>query len=126
MILFGASSAGTKTYLLCRSDRHAFSSTFYNTLPGGGLRFCFRLEIRCSIWTFTISFQDDRTESSTTSCLAQSCFAMHTGQQLHRKLINFYPTQLCMALCISGLFQSDLSIWDDRKVTSDYMAIWLI
>ena len=35
MMLFGALSAGTKTYLLCRSDRHAFTFTFYNTLPVG-------------------------------------------------------------------------------------------
>ena len=27
---------------------------------------------------------------------------MHTGQQLHTKVINFYPSELCMALCISG------------------------
>ena len=37
MILFGALSAGTKTYLLCRPDRHAFTSTFCNTLPVGCL-----------------------------------------------------------------------------------------
>ena len=35
MILFGALSAGTKTYLLCRSDRQAFTSAFCNTLPVG-------------------------------------------------------------------------------------------
>ena len=28
---------------------------------------------------------------------------MHTGQQLHTKVINFYPSLLCMALCILGL-----------------------
>ena len=70
MILFGALSAGTKTCLLFRSDRHAFTSTFCNTLPVGCLKFCFSLEIRSSIWPFTISFQDDRTESSTISRLA--------------------------------------------------------
>ena len=70
MILFGALSAGTKTYLLCRSNRHTFTSTFCNTSPVGCLKFCFSLEIRSSIWPFTISFQDDRTESSTISCLA--------------------------------------------------------
>ena len=70
MILFGALSAGTKTYLLCRSDRHAFTSTFCNALPVGCLKFCFSLEIRSSIWPFTISFQDDRTESSAISRLA--------------------------------------------------------
>ena len=49
MILFGALSAGTKTYLLCRSDGHAFMSTFCNTLPVCCLKFCFSLEIRY-IW----------------------------------------------------------------------------
>ena len=63
-------AAGTKTYLLCRSDRHAFTSAFCNTLPVGCLKFCFGLEIRSSIWPFTISVQDDRTESSTISHLA--------------------------------------------------------
>ena len=38
MILFGALSAGTKTYLLCRSDRQAFTSAFCNTLPVGCLK----------------------------------------------------------------------------------------
>ena len=70
MILFGALSAGTKIYLLCRSDRHAFMSTFCNTLPVGCLKFYFSLEIRSSISPFTISFQDNRTESSTISRLA--------------------------------------------------------
>ena len=69
MILFGALSAGTKTYLLCRSDRQAFTSAFSNTLPVGCLKFCFSLKIRSSIWPLTISFQDDRTESSTISRL---------------------------------------------------------
>ena len=39
MILFGALSAGTKTYLLCSSDRQAFTSAFCNTLPVGCLKF---------------------------------------------------------------------------------------
>ena len=69
MILFGVFSAGTRTYLLCRSDRQAFTSAFCNTLPVGCLKLCFSLEIRSSIWPFTISFQDDRTESSTISRL---------------------------------------------------------
>ena len=59
-----------KTYLSCRSDRHAFTSEFCNTLPVGCLKFCFSLEIRSSVWPFTISFQNDRTESSTISLLA--------------------------------------------------------
>ena len=46
MILFGALSAGTKTYLLCRSDRQAFTSAFCNTLPVDCLKFCFSFEIR--------------------------------------------------------------------------------
>ena len=70
MTLFGALSAGTKTNLLCRSDRQAFTSAFCNTLPVGCLIFSFSLEIRSSICPFTISFQDDRTESSTISFLA--------------------------------------------------------
>ena len=69
MILFGTLSAGTKTYLLCRSNRHAFTSTFCNTLPVGCLKFCSSLKIRSSIWPVTITFQDDRTESSTISRL---------------------------------------------------------
>ena len=70
MILFGALSACTKTYLLCRSDRHAFTSEFCTTLPVGCLKFCFSLEVRSSVCPFIISFQDDRTESSTISRLA--------------------------------------------------------
>ena len=70
MILFGALSADTKTYLSCMSDRHAFMPAFCNTLSVGCLKFCFSLETRSSIWPFTISFQNDRTESSTISCLA--------------------------------------------------------
>ena len=82
MILFGALSAGTKTYLLCRSDRHAFTSTFCNTLPVGFLKFCFSLEIRCSIWPFTISFQDDRTETSTNfHCNAYWSTASHKSDK---------------------------------------------
>ena len=85
IILFGALSAGTKTYLLRRSDRHAFTLAFYNTLPLGCLKFCFSLEIHSSIWPFTISFQDDRTESYTISRLAHC----NAGQQLHIKVIIF-------------------------------------
>ena len=70
MILFGALSVGMKEYLLSMSDRHAFTSAFCSTLPMGCLKFCFSLEIRSSIWPFTISFHDDRTESSTFSLLA--------------------------------------------------------
>ena len=94
MILFGALSAGIKTYLLCRSDRHAFMSTFCNTLPVGYLKFCFSLEIRSSIWLFTISFQDDRTESSTISRLF---FLFKTIY-----LFNFF--QLTYSLYILSLF----------------------
>ena len=45
-------------------------SAFCNTLPVGCLKFCFSLEICSSIWPFTISFKDDRTESSSISHLA--------------------------------------------------------
>ena len=81
MMLFGALSAGTKTYLLCRSDRHAFTSTFCNTLPVCCLKFCFSLEKRSSIWPFTISFQDDRTGSSTISRLAHCNAYWSTASQ---------------------------------------------
>ena len=64
MIFFGALSAGTKhIYYVGQIDK----SKFCNTLPVGCLKFCFSSEIRSSIWSFTISFQDDRTESSTIS-----------------------------------------------------------
>ena len=58
MILFGALSAGTKTYLLCRSDRQAFTSAFCNTLPVGCLKFCFSLETRVKHNMLFILFQD--------------------------------------------------------------------
>ena len=80
-----------KTYLFCRSDRHAFTSTFFNTLPPGCLKFCFILEIRSSVWPFTISFQDDRSESSTISRLAH-CNA-YAGQQLDRKVHDKFLSQ---------------------------------
>ena len=57
-------------FTICRSDGHAFTSAFCNTLPAGCLKFCFSLEVRSSIWPFTISFQDETTESSTISSLA--------------------------------------------------------
>ena len=105
MILFGALSAGTKTYLLCRSDRHAFC----NTLPVGCLKFCFNLERHSSIWPFTISFQDDRTESSTIFRLSHCNAYWSTSSHKSDK---FYSSQLCMALFIFGPLQSDLSIWN--------------
>ena len=105
MILFEALSAGTKTYLLCRSDRHAFTSTFCNTLPVGCLKLCFSLEVRSSIWPFAISLEGDRTENSTISRLAH-CNA-------------YWSTAFCNQI-------SQFGIWNDRKVTSDYMAIWLM
>ena len=71
MILFGALSAGTKhIYYVGQIDMLLRTSACCNTLPVGCLKFCFSLEIRSSIWPFTISFQDDRTESSTISLLA--------------------------------------------------------
>ena len=88
MILFGASSAGTKTYLLCRSDRQAFTSAFCNTLPVGCLKFCFSLEIRSSIWPLTISFQDDRTESSTISRLVHCNAYWSTASHKNDKFLS--------------------------------------
>ena len=88
MILFGALTAGAKTYLLCRSDRHALTSAFCNTLPVDCLKFCFSLEIRSSIWPFTISFQDDRTESSTTSRLVHCNAYWSTASQKSDKFLS--------------------------------------
>ena len=125
MILFGALSAGTKTYLLCRSDRQTFTSAFCNTLPVGCLKCFFSLEIRSSIWPLTISFQDDRTESSTISrlvhCNAYWSTASHKSDKflsqstLHGSVFRAFRNQI-----------SQFGIWNDRKVTSYYMAIWLI
>ena len=108
-MVFGALSAGTETYLLCRSDRQGFTSAFCNCnfLPVGCLKFSFNLEISYSICPFTVSFQDDRTESSTISLLAHCNAYWSTASH---EVINFYPSLLCMALCILGFLQSDLSI----------------
>ena len=118
MILFGDLSAATKTYLLCRSDRHAFTSAFCNTLPVGYLKFCVSLEIPSSIWPLTISFQDDRTETLPFLFSPMKCILTNSFTQ---KLIIFLSQSTLQ--CISGLLQSDLSTWnlDDRKVTSDYV-----
>ena len=78
MILFGALSASTKTYLLCRSDRHTFMSTFCSTLPVG----CY------SIWLFTISFQDDITESFTISRLAHCNAYWSTASHKSEKFLS--------------------------------------
>ena len=88
MILFGALSADTKTYLLCRSDRYAFASAFYNTLPMGCLKFCISLEICSSIRPFTISFQNDRTESSTISRLAHCNACCSTASHKSEKFLS--------------------------------------
>ena len=88
LILFGALSAGTKIYLLCRSDRHAFTSAFCNTLLVGCLKFCSNLEIRSLIWLFTISFQDDRNESSTISRLAHYNAYWSTSSHKSDKLLS--------------------------------------
>ena len=126
MILFGALSAGRKTYLLCRSDRQAFTSAFCNTLPVGCLKFCFSLEIRSSIWPLTISFQDDRTESSTISCLVHCNAYWSTASHKSDKLLSqstLHGLSVFRAFCNQI---SQFGIWNDRKVTSYYMAIWLI
>ena len=115
MILFGVLSAGMKTYLLCRSDRQAFTSAFCNTLRVGCLKFCFSLEIRSSIWPLIISFQDDRTESSTISHLVHCNAYWSTASHKSISVFRVFCNQI-----------SQFGIWNDRKVTSYYMAIWLI
>ena len=85
MILFGALSAGTKTYLLCRSDKTCFHVYILQHLC---LKFCFSLEIRSSIWPFTISFQDDRTESSTISRLAHCNAYWSTASHKSNKFLS--------------------------------------
>ena len=95
-ILFGALFAGMKTYLPCRSDRHTFTSESCNTLPVGCLKLCFSLELCYSIWPFTISFKDDRTESFTISRLAHCNAYWSTASH---KSDNFYPrSTLCDSL----------------------------
>ena len=125
MTLFGALSAAMKTYLLRRSDRHAFTSAFWNTLPVGCLKFCFSLEIRSSIWPFTISFQDDRTENSTISCLAHCNAYWSTASHKSDKFLSQSTLHgsLFRAFCNQI---SQLEIWNDGKVTSDYISTWLI
>ena len=90
MTLLGALSAGTKTYLPCRSDRQAFNlpSAFCNTLPVECLKICFGLETHSSIWLFAISFQDDRTESSTTSRLAHGNVYCSTASHKSAKFLS--------------------------------------
>ena len=44
MMLFGALSADTKIYLLCRSERHALTSEFCSTLQVGCLKFSLSLK----------------------------------------------------------------------------------
>ena len=88
MILFGALSAGTKIYLLCRADKHAFTSTFCNTLPVGSLKFCSSLEIRSLISPFTISFQDDRAENSTISLLSHCNAYWSTASHKSNKFLS--------------------------------------
>ena len=125
MTLFGALSAGTKTYLLCRSDKQAFTSAFCNTLPVGCLKFSFSLEIHSSICPFTISFQDDRTESSTVSLLAHCNAYWSTASHKSDKFLS----QSTLHGSVFRAFCNQISqfeIWNDRKFTCDYMAIWLI
>ena len=127
-IVWSFTSAGTKTYLLCRSNRHAFTSTFCNTLPVGCLKFCFSFKIFgnfLKVLQFGLLPSPSKMIELKPLLFPVWPIAMHTGQQLHTKMINFYRSQLCMALCISGLLQSDLSIWNDRKFTNDYVAMWL-
>ena len=67
---------------------HDFTSAFCNTLPVGCLKFCFSLEIRSSIWPFTISFQDDRTESSAISRLSHCNAYWSTASQKSDKFLS--------------------------------------
>ena len=108
MILFGDLSAAMKTYLLCRSDRHAFTSAFCNTLPVGYLKFCVSLEIPSSIWSLTISFQDDRTENLPFPFSPMKCILTNSFTQ---KLIIFYPSQLCSVFRAFCNQISQLGIW---------------
>ena len=126
MIFFGALSAGTKTYLLCGSDRHAFTSTFYNTLPVGCLKFCFSLEIGSSIWPFTIFFQDDKTEISTISRLAHCNAYWSTASHKTDKFLSQSTLKGSLYFVPFAIRSLSFGIWNDRKVTSDYMAIWLV
>ena len=116
MILFGALPAGTRTYLLCKSDRHAFTFTFCNTLPVHCLKFCFSLEIHSSIWSFTISFQVDRTESSTISRLAHCNAYYSTASHKSDKFLSQSSLSVFRAFCNQI---SQFGIRNDRKVTSD-------
>ena len=139
MILFGALSAGTKTYLLCWSDRQAFTSAFCNTLPVGCLKFCFSLEIRSSIWPSTISFQDDRTESSTISrlvhCNAYWSTASHKSDKLSgqmvkslgKSVINMYSMGACSALGITNqeaLSEETSETGGQRKLEASKPILW--
>ena len=63
----------------------------------GCLKFCFSLEIRSSVWPFTISFQDDRTESSTNSRLAHCNAYWSTAS--HRRFHVF-----CIVLPVRTVF----------------------
>ena len=123
IILFGALSAGTKIYLLCRSDTYAFTSAFCNTLPVGCLKFCLSLEIRSSVCPF-LPLPSKMIELK----FPVQPIEMHTGQQLHMKVINFIPVNSAWLFVFRTFCNqiSQLGIWNDRKVTSDYMAIWLI
>ena len=128
MTLFGALSVGTKTYLLCRSDRQAFTAAFCNILPVGCLKFSFSLEIRSSICPFTISFQDDRTESSTISLLAHCNAYRSTASHKSDKFLSqstLHGSLYFGPFAIRSL-NLEFGIWNDRQVTSNYMAIWLI
>ena len=83
----------------------------------GCLKFYFSLEIRSSIWLFTISFQDERTESSTISrsahCNAYWSTASHKSDKflsqsaLHGSLdfgmIERSPVITCHMVDINGL-----------------------
>ena len=77
IILFGALSAGTKTYYvgqIATLSRQHF-------LPVGSLKFCFSLEIRCSIWPLTVSFQESSTISRLADCNVYWSTASHKSDR---------------------------------------------
>ena len=84
MILFGALSAGTKIYYVGQIDMllHQHFATPWQ------LKFCFSFEIHSSIWPFTISFQDDETESSTISHLAHCNACWSTASNKSDKFLS--------------------------------------
>ena len=109
------------------SDRHAFMSTFCNTLPVGCLKFCYSLGICSSIWPVPISFQDDRTESSTISRLAHSNAYWSTASHKSDKFLSL--STLHGSLYFGPFTIRSLNLefgMIERSTVHDYMAIGFI